>query len=663
MDFQNFRKQLILKNIRDSNKATEEYRHAYITNKYLNQPYREALQPPMPFISSHTNYGYGGYQFNHLRGGGLVEDNQIRSILKRNAEQRIKNAEELHNEENGIFETSEVEADITSQKQSLELYFNELQDGGFGGTDINRENTRKALFNLKTVGLSLNLSTIQRFIDIINEFIDSFVLSVKNPQFSEILSDGTQRITSAKRIEIIKASLKNLDSIENVLRLLKVLDALEDTYNTQDIQREPIFEDRFNDIIEAKPTQYIPAEIRALLTKANKTFDKIKDNLDSIQEVRQNVVPEKTLSKIQSKDLDMFKTDILNKFEKVAQNFIDSEFSKVKKSVENRLEWDDKLKEVVISKEESLYESFFTSKQVRSLLSDILSNKHVTPKKRQAILNLINNQGEVIQNLQTGLPNIMNGIELQFINILDDRLDKIDDSNERYRKQLDINEDKLQGQKHKKKVPAPKPVYDFNITKDGIIKDEETKILTDDELLKEMKILQKEIPKPPKGRKPAKIKLVINLDQAEKQLQKIKESLNTKTTPHTRQMEIIRLQNAQMVVNMIKQNSKLIAEKAREEREEQLKADALEQAQAELAQVQPPKARRAKKAKQAVERDEEQEDIDEMRNALEDLDLPSDDEDQTGKGKRVPSRKLKQKGGKTVKIDNEHKQRLRALLM
>ena len=139
------------------------------------------------------------------------------------------------------------------------------------------------------------------------------------------------------------------------------------------------------------------------------------------------------------------------------------------------------------------------------------------------------------------------------------------------------------------------------------------------------------IPTPPRGKQANQVQTYTKLKDAEKQLEDIRKSVKRKKADHTIQMEQVRLNNAEAVVNTIRRNlrRKENQDVMRQlEFEEQEKDDALEQAQEELAQAQ---------AEGVPE--------------------------QKGEGKRVPSRKLKQKGGKTAKIDNEHKQRLRALLM
>ena len=222
MDFNAYRKKMILDNLMNANLRTKRYNRDMLNSHMTNEPFLEPIKPAMPFLSSHTNpdrYVFDGLDYDVFTGSGLAEDNVLRGLLARNESVRATNKAELLADESGTFDTEE-QVDTSSQKQSLELYFNELQDGGFGGTDINRENTRKALFNLKAIGLDLNLQTIQRYEKIVNEFIDSFVLSVQNPQFSEILDAGSQSIKPKQRIEILKASLKNLDSIENILRMI-----------------------------------------------------------------------------------------------------------------------------------------------------------------------------------------------------------------------------------------------------------------------------------------------------------------------------------------------------------------------------------------------------------------------------------------------------------
>jgi len=230
MDFDAYVKQMFLRNSRNWIEQTKQYEQELLHPQRL--PLYPPLQPPLPFLSSsNNNYNVS----NYTGGAGLDVNEAIQNAIKRNAKIIAENREKLLNDEEYQAQIAQSEGaeDTTSQRQSLELYFNELQDGGFGGTDINRENTRKALFNLKNVGLSLTLQTIQRFTDITNEFLDSFILSVNNPQFSEILLKPSSAITPAKKVEILKNSLRNLDSIENILRILKILDVLDETYNFQ----------------------------------------------------------------------------------------------------------------------------------------------------------------------------------------------------------------------------------------------------------------------------------------------------------------------------------------------------------------------------------------------------------------------------------------------
>jgi len=662
MDFNAYRRQLILDNIINTNLQTQQYERDILKNFVTNQPIMKPIAPPMPFLSSHTNpdrYEYGGYQYNHLTGAGLAEDDAIRNILKRNEMIKAQNMAELQADESGTFDTQE-EADDSSQKQSLELYFNELQDGGFGGTDINRENTRKALFNLKAIGLDLNLQTIQRYEKIVNEFIDSFVLSVQNPQFSEILDVGTQTIKPKQRIEILKASLRNLDSIENVLRILKVLDMLEETYNIQDIQREPIFEARFNDIIEAKPTQYIPDNLRALLTRANKTFEQIKDKLQGIQDIRGDV-------KDKSDRIKSDKPKLTEVFERLTNGFKQL-FTKTATKVFNtvRANYKPENQEAVLDKKLSRkkfrnnLKAFFKTVKVRDLIAQNMSNFTLSASARQALLRLVNGQGDVETNIKSVSKDFETMLQNVYKTVSDEFKDKLDPQEQAPIPQAPKPQAPPQPPQQPPLVPfIPAPAQRKPQTPQTAPLPKETptekQFLEQDDLLEKMRKNMTPVGKVHPKAKLSNITPTTDLKQAQEQLKDAKTLLKKKknASKNVKAQQKTLVQNAQRIVDSIIQNEKFKKQRAKaddvkkqldfgqdgrampkdaedeereiQEAEEQAKAQALAQAQEQLA--------RAQEAEQ---------------------------EEQKGQGRRV----RKTHGGKkTATIDKEHRTRLKALLM
>jgi len=683
MDFDAYRKKMIFDNIISSNLQNQQYERDMMNSYVTNQPLVKPIQPPMPFLSSHTNSDrYAYHSMNSILGSGVAEDNVIRGILKRNAEIRKENKEELEADDSGLFDREDL-LDDSSQKQSLELYFNELQDGGFGGTDINRENTRKALFNLKSIGLSLDLRTIKRFEKIVNEFIDSFILSVQNPQFSELLTDADkpQDVKPAKRIEILKTSLKNLDSVENILRILKVLDVLEETYDTQDIRREPIFEARFNDIIEAKPTQFIPQKLRALIVHANKEFDKIKDEVQGIYDIRGDKLKKSDRERIdKQKLLDVSRT-IIDKFESYLRKQSLQLFNKVKKShdlFEQEVFFEFELND---DKFINYLEKFFKTKQIRAIVSKNLSNFTLTLARRNALIELVNGEGDTEKNINTISKSLMQSLNRVYNDVKAELLAYI---HKRSRKPEPKIKPKLPHGEPAQPIQPPKPAVTpppLTPSQAPIPKTttSERNFLNGSELLEQIKSKMKPLGAVHPQAKISKITPTTNLLEAEKQRDEAVELLKSKRkSKNVKAQQKIAVQNAQMIVDSILQNRLFkMQHEQLQDVSRNLNFDDAGDGQA----FQPPRKPTVEQLQQDMQEQEGQpsalsraeelvRDMRELARQEQSRRKQAGEEEQKGqekqKGQGKMKRKVNKKGGvklsKSSRPDSEHLSRLKALL-
>lgn len=640
MDFNAYRKQMILDNIMNTRLQTEQYERDMMRSYITNQPVQKPIKPAMPFLSSYTNpdrYAFDGLEYDYFTGSGLAEDNVLRGLLARNESVRATNRAELLGDESGTFDTPE-QADTSSQKQSLELYFNELQDGGFGGTDINRENTRKALFNLKAIGLSLDLKTLQRYEKIVNEFIDSFVLSVQNPQFSEIIFSGEQNIAPSKRAEILKASLKNLDSIENVLRILKVLDMLEETYNTQDIQREPIFEARFNDIIEAKPTQYIPNELRALLTHANKTFDKIKDKMQGIQDIRANTKEDRFLKEDKAQEKVKLDNDIMKISETFAQDFntfVTKAYDKVRRTSSSPREWKKAFGKLINPDTFDKYlQAFFTERDMREIIARIVSNENSSPAVRKAYIRLANGEGDITNNIKSASKPLADMIKTNSGRIVEEFRQKISESTV-----PPVAPPRPRNVPHGQ--PATTPPRPRQINRK-----------MDEEQKRELKNSLTPLPKSKRKLK-EKVELYDDVQSAEKQVKKFTDSLSRKKTKNSIDVATVQLENAKKVLEFALQNEK--------PEEVQPVPFNLDGDDGRAIPVETRSQKRKREAQEAEERAKAQA-LAQAQEQLERQQLAeAGEEEQKGEGRRRKAHKKKGGMKKTQTIDNEHRARLKAL--
>ena len=658
-------KQMKLEGFYNRMKANERERND-LRNYYTSQPVYKALGNLMPFNASHSANSDFTQSVQELFGKGLRDSNAITSLLRRNAQIKEQNIEDIENDEDYQAQlASQAEDGDESQKQSLELYFNELQDGGFGGTDINRENTRKALFNLKNTGLTLSLTTLQRFISIVDEFIDSFILSVNNPQFSELIADGRQILTNAKTIEILKTSLKNLDSIENILRILKVLESLEESINFEPSRREAVFDSTFNDIIEAKPAQYIPDKLRVLLTETRKSFDSIKDNLSGINDIRNNTNIVESTTDDSKGVLDTRVSDLIDSFnmavDKTFIKFIqDSEKDTSKTKTQLGQEF------ITTAKSDEYYEhilkQFFKTSTAKKFVQSIIKSNRIGPSKKQLFINLINGVGSAKQNL-INISTATQGKKAKNQNpkII---LDLSDSFKNEYKRFVELYKSMLEdimrregnvangipararrvdrGQAVERKVdfeepklPTPKPpdVREVKVPDTTPATAKFLDKLSDKTLKKNMDFIKK-----PTGKKPANYKVVIkpttSLAKAQEQLRTAQKDYSRRQGQSQKAYVKQDVDTAQRIVDMIVDNN------------------TPKQAPAE----------------EAVS----QADIDEAAKALRFNEDDSDDideagiQEQKGEGKRIPSKQYrKSKGGnkKPAQIDNEHKLRLKALLM
>ncbi len=262
---------------------TNNTKHANYVKHLINMP-RMVPQGSLNMMIRHSAndvYGWGETPFDNYRGGAITQQGHefYRNQLKRRAEQLEQQELDRNNYFlGGLPPTSEAQntsnnADDSS-KISLELYFNELIDGGFSNAEISKENARKAIGNLNRIGLSLSKSDLDRYYKILSEILDKFAFQARNPEFNNILYSMPQNTLKYKKEwdGLLKPLLQNIEGIEGVYKVYLIIVSLQQSWGQDSITRENIFTEQFNEIIKANPIELLPPEIKA-------TVKNVRDHL------------------------------------------------------------------------------------------------------------------------------------------------------------------------------------------------------------------------------------------------------------------------------------------------------------------------------------------------------------------------------------------------
>ncbi|MCP4055673.1 MAG: hypothetical protein GY739_22055, partial [Mesoflavibacter sp.] len=167
---------------------------------------------------------------------------------------------------------------------------------------------------------------------------------------------------------------------------------------------------RFNDIIEAKPTQFIPQKLRALIVHANKEFDKIKDEVQGIYDIRGDKLKKSDRERIDEQKLIDVSRTIIGEFESYLRKQSLQLFNKIKKShdlFEQEVFFEFELND---DKFINYLEKFFKTKQIRAIVSKNLSNFTLTLARRNALIELVNGEGDTEKNINTISKSLMQSL-------------------------------------------------------------------------------------------------------------------------------------------------------------------------------------------------------------------------------------------------------------
>jgi len=209
-------------------------------------------------------------------------------------QQLRKRAEKL-NEVNGVVPTdnSTAKADVDTnkyltEKTELELFFNELSNTTFAGIKLKTSEISEVITNLRKIGLSLNIGSINRYLNIaadsVNQFIQDLANNndikyrtrtreVKDDEFIPINWDDNADGTQYNYLQ----TLENLPTFEFIYRIFLILMVLKNNYNMNPITRKQAFTEEFKNIISAKSSNIYKGDIKDVLELAKKDIKHLKD--------------------------------------------------------------------------------------------------------------------------------------------------------------------------------------------------------------------------------------------------------------------------------------------------------------------------------------------------------------------------------------------------
>ena len=436
------------------------------------------------------------------------------------------------------------------------------------------------------------------------------------------------------------------------------MNVLDETYNIQLIRREPIFEAKFNDIIEAKPSEYIPDEFRVLLRRANLKFDKIKDKMQGIQEIRQDLKQGNQRDAVDTKEFNQTLSTIVDEFKVFYSKIANKLLQQVKKT-KPETEWVDALYDsfghVQLDK---ILGDFFQTKKMKDKISQFLSNNKLTPSVRQSFLNMANGKGDFTTDWKV----ITNHVPDKFIN---DLLQAIEGIIQGVMKKID-----------KLAVKSAERITNKINQMEGIPKSpyRQQKQRESRQFFEEMRDSLSPLPKS-KRRVKEEVKLYDDVESARKQVEAFRLNLSRKKNPQNRAIAEVQLENAEKI---LEQATQYQAQQQQEDEIEprQLDFDSFIPRRETRAMKKARLAREAEEAKEAEElekqtparlrADELVRDIRELVQQDMQGQKQAGEEERKGRGKIKRKVKVNKKGGvklsKSSRPDSEHLSRLKALL-
>ena len=257
-----------------------------------NQYLRGNIQPKWEPQGSFTRMPY-------LNDNGFIEDKSIygsglsyRTNEGHNwvAEQLKKRGKQIA-EMNGLVDDpltpettgSNIETlNNAGDKETLELFFNELVSNNFTNTEYNTEAIKRIFTILRRSGIDLNLKTLNRFSNILDENLKQYLDNlIKNKDLNLRTAVDKIKVEGDEDVSNYLNNLSNLPDFEFLYKLYLILEALINSYNLGEQERKQNFNLQYQEIIKARPSNLYTGKIKSMVELSKDRIKQLKDLVPS----------------------------------------------------------------------------------------------------------------------------------------------------------------------------------------------------------------------------------------------------------------------------------------------------------------------------------------------------------------------------------------------
>jgi len=165
-----------------------------------------------------------------------------------------------------------------SEKTELELFFGDLSSLNFTANKIKVSEIKTAIKNVRLSGLGLNVNTLIRFKDIAEDSVNLFIQNIeqnKNLDFRTALD--TFRVYEEPEIFNYIQNLQTLPSFELIYKIFLILVSLINSYNLSNEDREQIFNQQYQEILKARPSNLFDGETKTAYDLAKNKINELKE--------------------------------------------------------------------------------------------------------------------------------------------------------------------------------------------------------------------------------------------------------------------------------------------------------------------------------------------------------------------------------------------------
>tara|TARA_B100000446_G_scaffold187248_1_gene215821 strand:+ start:2600 stop:3901 length:1302 start_codon:yes stop_codon:yes gene_type:complete len=179
-------------------------------------------------------------------------------------------------------ETRKETLNNAGDKETLELFFNELVSNNFTNTEYNTESIKRIFTILRRSGIDLNLTTLKRFSNILDENLRQYLDNlIENRDLNLRTAINKIEVDDDPDVSNYLNNLSNLPDFEFLYKIYLILESLINSYNLGEQERKQNFNSQYQDIIKARPSNLYTGKIKNMVELSKDRIKQLKDLIPS----------------------------------------------------------------------------------------------------------------------------------------------------------------------------------------------------------------------------------------------------------------------------------------------------------------------------------------------------------------------------------------------